>query len=530
MNVPTPHQKIILYVLPLIIFFGGSWFFRDYVVDDAYIHLTFVKNLAATGEFAFNRGTPVYGTTSPLWVMINALVLKALSGLSAYSIIKTLSLMFAATSLLLFTQYCNRRFSFTIGIVLSVLFACNPWYLRWAYSGMEVGLVLTLSLSMLLLADYLKGIPLGIALGLLCGLLLLTRPEFILFTLVLSIHLIADKNLNLKQRVLLLLAFFGAILLIAAPWAVYADSVFGNIKPNTVLAKSTGYYLIPELMWIKRLVLILVSGHSAELLLLGICGITAFRNPRAVNEWTEFFRSTLLLWAWPCGLAAGYLFTHSPISSRYMLMGSPFLVLFIGNLMQFSKPAIGKFSFESSKQLIPFALVGITSSAVLLATTILPQTKNYREALENYSRLVDTFERLSKDGDKIAAGDVGILGYQNIGKYEVVDLHGLVTTSAIPVRRFLHDVNFYLRDNRVEWLMESAPAPNNLAHTDKLTIIQQDLWLIHPYVEFIDSAFLGPYGVAESENQYYSLYRINWGKFDEDHPLEPSGSLRTKDR
>ena len=44
-----------------------------YTPDDGFIHLTFTRNLASTGTFAFSSGVPVNGSTSPLWNLIAAI-------------------------------------------------------------------------------------------------------------------------------------------------------------------------------------------------------------------------------------------------------------------------------------------------------------------------------------------------------------------------------------------------------------------------------------------------------------------------
>ncbi|MEP7199290.1 MAG: hypothetical protein ABI874_05675, partial [Chloroflexota bacterium] len=43
-----------------------------YPLDDAWIHLTFARNLALRHEFAFVPGQPSAGSTSPLWAFVLA--------------------------------------------------------------------------------------------------------------------------------------------------------------------------------------------------------------------------------------------------------------------------------------------------------------------------------------------------------------------------------------------------------------------------------------------------------------------------
>ena len=39
-------------------------------LDDSWIHLQFARNLAAGAGFSYNPGTPVAGSTAPLWTLL----------------------------------------------------------------------------------------------------------------------------------------------------------------------------------------------------------------------------------------------------------------------------------------------------------------------------------------------------------------------------------------------------------------------------------------------------------------------------
>ena len=45
-----------------------------YPLDDGWIHQVFARNLAETGQMAFNRGEPAAGSTAPLWTVALAFV------------------------------------------------------------------------------------------------------------------------------------------------------------------------------------------------------------------------------------------------------------------------------------------------------------------------------------------------------------------------------------------------------------------------------------------------------------------------
>ena len=61
-------------------------------LDDAYIHLTYARNLADGHGFAFNKGEPSFGTTSPLWVILLASLIRWVSPVWLVRIISFFSL------------------------------------------------------------------------------------------------------------------------------------------------------------------------------------------------------------------------------------------------------------------------------------------------------------------------------------------------------------------------------------------------------------------------------------------------------
>ena len=59
-------------LLAVLLAAGLAWPLRHYVTDDTYIHLQYATHLAHGDGFVFNTGERVYGTTSPLWVVLLA--------------------------------------------------------------------------------------------------------------------------------------------------------------------------------------------------------------------------------------------------------------------------------------------------------------------------------------------------------------------------------------------------------------------------------------------------------------------------
>ena len=121
--------------------------------------------------------------------------------------------------------------------------ACDQLQIFFGMAGMEtqVATFLMLCLVYFLITER------WLALGVIAGLGMLTRPEFIFCILILMSYLIIWR----RQQLLLVL---GPILVIVAPWALFSQTYFGSLIPNTVQAKSfAGNYgpftMPPSFLW-----------------------------------------------------------------------------------------------------------------------------------------------------------------------------------------------------------------------------------------------------------------------------------------
>src|SRR5439155_2990076 len=101
----------------------------------------------AQGEgFVFNTGERVYGSTSPLWVLLLAdAIAMGVDGLAASRLLGALGLL---ASLLLWSRLVRRTLESSWLRMLSTLaWAGHAWMLRWSLSGMETPLAVALVLG-----------------------------------------------------------------------------------------------------------------------------------------------------------------------------------------------------------------------------------------------------------------------------------------------------------------------------------------------------------------------------------------------
>ena len=186
---PLKRTRILRLVLAVAVLAAAAAVLRGYTTDDTYIHLRYARNLVERGEFAFNPGHDTYGATSPLWIFLLAGLLKL--GLAPAAAAWTAGALSGLLVVLLADALLSRM---TIGplwrgIVLVVI-ACDAWFLRWTFSGMETPLATAALLVLLWPLVSARDMRWGVsrepmwqrflAWGAAAGLAGLVRPEFLL--------------------------------------------------------------------------------------------------------------------------------------------------------------------------------------------------------------------------------------------------------------------------------------------------------------------------------------------------------------
>src|SRR5215475_14475792 len=144
-------------------------------LDDSWIHLTYARNLAEHGEWAFRIGERSSGSTAPLWTVL--LATGFLIGLAPY--VWTYLLGWAVLTLMaVYAENLSRKLVplYTSRVPWAGLFFVFASHLTWsAVSGMETllhGLII-----LVVLGNLIDGSHRYLALGLLAGLSLWVRPD-----------------------------------------------------------------------------------------------------------------------------------------------------------------------------------------------------------------------------------------------------------------------------------------------------------------------------------------------------------------
>ena len=139
----TSWRAIVLFVVASISILAALTLFGTFTGDDTYIHLVFARSIAAGQGFAFNPQEPTYGASSPLWVGLLAAV--SLITHDFYWTARILSLVFSVLAVISVFLFAYRVTSWDwLSVCVAFVFAIDPHFLKFTFSGMETSLAISL--------------------------------------------------------------------------------------------------------------------------------------------------------------------------------------------------------------------------------------------------------------------------------------------------------------------------------------------------------------------------------------------------
>jgi hypothetical protein len=406
-------------------------------LDDGWIHQTYARNLAQTGQMAYVPGQPSAGSTSPLWTVLLSLgyLLRLDFRLWTYA----LGAVFLILTALAAHRLTRRLFpDQSWAAPLAGLFCALEWHLAWAaFSGMETILFTWLALLLVNLHDAARNAQYAhrlfsfVALAIIAGLLTLTRPEGLLLAGLVGLSLLWRSWRAARWRGLCGPAIYGLVFAaVLSPWLIFNLRVSGQLLPNTFFAKQAEYSAYLTLpLWSRLGRVLLPTVVGAQVLLIPGFLYAALRPRRPTHYPLPTTYYLLLLW-WALTVLVYAL--RLPVSyqhGRYLMPTIPVLLLYgAGGTLRLLRPA--------SPQMWPRAL----SRAALLATLVLLLAFWVRGA-QAYADDVGFIEgemvavarwlnANTAPDDLIAVHDIGAVGY--FTRRPLLDLAGLITPEVVP--------------------------------------------------------------------------------------------------
>ncbi|MCC6299744.1 MAG: hypothetical protein IT314_10630 [Anaerolineales bacterium] len=240
---PFPDRRLIIAITALLavlfyLLMSAAVFHIGFPLDDTWIHLTYARNFAEHGEWAFRLGEESAGSTSPLWTFL--LSIGFFLRLAPYVWTFFLGWL-VLTALGVFAENAARKLVvlYTSPIPWVGLFFVLAWHLTWsAVSGMETllhGLIL-----FVVLVELIKGSRRYLALGALAGLSVWVRPDgMTLLGPIMFTALLTENSWSARGSAMFKVVMgFGALFLF---YLLFNLALSGNPLPNTFYAKQAEY-------------------------------------------------------------------------------------------------------------------------------------------------------------------------------------------------------------------------------------------------------------------------------------------------
>ncbi|MFC1976462.1 hypothetical protein ACFLXQ_08685 [Chloroflexota bacterium] len=464
----------------------STWNFGyfGFPLDDAWIHQTYARNLAHSGQLAFVPGVPSAGSTAPLWSFM--LSVGYWLGIPFKIWAYGLGLIFLGLTGWTVARLGRRLFPKRPPVGLwAGLFCVFEWHLVWAaVSGMET--ILFVWLSVFLVERYLAvfflesvgqtvslsgrgqaptcqpanpsaslrtGLPFShfLGLGILGGLLILTRPEGLGLVGLIGLDIAYRwwRQAQTKNISALLQNWLGIVVgvgLLLAPYMLFHLWLTGQPFPNTFYAKQAEYGVVlqayplwwrlfgnfgPSVESVQGVFRVIFIGPQI-LLLPGLCFAAwlTFKERRSV---------LVLIWLWWISFLLLYA-VRLPVTyqhGRYQIPAIPWVILLgvWGTARLLSLSPQGRHERFVMRVVRPAMALSLIVSVP--AFTMLVGAQAYgRDVRFIESEMVATARWLNEHVESdalIAAHDIGAIGY--FTQRPLIDLAGLITPAVIPIIR-----------------------------------------------------------------------------------------------
>lgn len=422
----------------------SHYYFRiGFPLDDSWIHQTYARNLAVSGEWTFLPGELSGGSTSPLWTAILSVgyQLKISPFIWAFGVgilvLWGIAFFVEKTIRKLIVSY-NPAFPW---IGLLIIF---EWHFTWAAaSGMET--ILFSALVIWVLFSLIEETPHYFKIGILIGISIWIRPDGLTLLGPAIMVSMLDK-IPLKNRIINITKIvfgFGGVFSI---YILFSLALAGTPWPTTFYAKQAEYEILSNIKFVDRF------GNLSLQLLVGIGSILLpgyilmIRNAVQKQKWgylVSFFWifGMLVLYAWRLPVV----YQHG----RYIIPSMLVFISFscIGMLDYLQKTYKGwRWVVEKSW------IIGL--GIILIIFWGYGTVAYARDVAIIESEMVESANWVNKNipgGKIIAAHDIGALGY--FGNHSIVDLAGLISPEVIPFLRDEVHLAEFLDSQNVDYLL-----------------------------------------------------------------------------
>jgi hypothetical protein len=418
--------------------------YNGFPLDDAWIHQTYARNLAETGQWAYLPGEVSGGSTSPLWTLLLAFL--RWMGIGAFPAAWVLGGVFlCATAYMGELWYSNDPQSKPRLPVYGLLIALE-WHFVWAaLSGMETMIFIFVILLVFMQLQNIQRY--AYIIGFLIGLSVWIRPDG-LTLLGPAIFVALLEPTNRKQKPVRLLQIISGFLSMVIPYLMFNRIIAGQWLPNTFFAKQAEYASMTQLPVLLRIGTL----YMQPLIGVGIILVPGFIfHVKEAIKGKNFWVIAAVLWC------LGYIFMfvlRLPVSyqhGRYLIPVMPVYILLAlrGSLAMFARRNVD----QPLHRIL--GLTGVISAILVTGVFWIKGMDAYRQdtAIIHEEMVIPSMwirDHLPDDAI-IAAHDIGALGYY--GKTRIVDLAGLITPDVISIIRDEDALLMFMENSRADHLM-----------------------------------------------------------------------------
>ena len=488
-------KRLAIFVLPLIIlvFYITAAGHFSYTPDDTYIYLQFAKNVIHGNGISFNAGEPVYGVTGMLWLFL--ISAGGSVGVNLLLAAKALDLFLASMALVVFFFLAFEIMRDAIlSLFATLVFSMNVWYMRWAGTGMDTSLAVLLLLATVwfcLRNEYFLSVVFG-------ALTFLVRPEaaLLLPLILIDVYMNSFQKKRALQFMLSLALIWFALLL---PWELYAYHTFGSILPLTMLAKS-GAVFDPKDAWATLIkigkTLSLSDGVTGILLVFSVLFHLLRTKPDlpTAGEKAEgfyYFRQGFVPLGWTILLIQIYAATSTNTVSRYLVMCSPFIIIFAFTFFyRFVAGPLGNAIAYSA--IVAITAIVLLQNQMVYTVLVKPGIEAFEEGMESSLIPMGKWFASNSPADAVVfAPDIGAVGYYSDRR--ICDASGLITPAMLRYVREGYSIDriisehLYRKVCHANYLIHRSRQLRELEHTPGLTalfskvFVQADLTSPKPY-------------------------------------------------
>jgi hypothetical protein len=219
-------------ILLMSVFVMHASLFKDWLIDDAGISLTYARNLANGDGLVSQPGVkPVEGYSNPLWVFM--LSSMGALGFNLPSTVKPLAISLTLISIvLLFFVSRSILRSLSLASLVTGLLVVQPAFVIWSVSGLENPVYVLLILLLFNVSLQASSKRNAILAGCLATAVTITRPEGILYAIAYPV---------LHRRTIK--AYVSPLLILVSGFLAFRLIYFGDLLPNTYYMKMQGGFL-----------------------------------------------------------------------------------------------------------------------------------------------------------------------------------------------------------------------------------------------------------------------------------------------